>query len=63
MNFFISKFSNGFVSVFDISGQKLLSDFGHSGAGFVRDRISLRNDWKKTGGDIRRAIGKFKNER
>jgi len=65
MNFAGSGFLNGFVSVFDISGQKLLNGYyyKYSGNGLLRDRFSLNNDWRKIGGDIHKAIGVFNNER
>lgn len=64
MNFVGSGFFNGFVSVFDISGQKLLSSYyKYSSNGLLRDRFSLNNDWRKIGGDIHKSIGVFNNER
>ncbi|MCL2844170.1 MAG: hypothetical protein FWE23_01770 [Chitinivibrionia bacterium] len=56
-------FASGVFSVFDISGQKLLSGYKYSGNGFSRDAFSLRNDWNKIGGDIYKAIGVFNNEK
>ena len=61
MNFF-----DGFASVFDISGRKLLANSGYNTtfeSGFFHDKVSLFGDWKKIGGDIRKAVGVFENER
>jgi len=65
---FFMSFFNGFASVFDVSGQKLLNDYGYNvsiGAedGFSIDKISLHNDWKKIGGDIFKAMGALDIER
>jgi hypothetical protein len=53
-------FISGFISAFDIcGGRNEIPDFTR---GFERDTEALRGDWRRIGGDIRRAMDLVGNE-
>jgi hypothetical protein len=51
----VCSFFNGFMSVFDISGQTFIS-VPNFDSGFQQDREAIRGDWQRVGDDIRRAM-------
>jgi len=57
----LSAFLKGFVSVFDITGQTLVS-FPDLSKGLQKDAEALRGDWQRIGIDFRIAMDTVAHE-
>jgi hypothetical protein len=51
----VDAFLKGYISAFDITGSSFIDLFDLN-AGFERGGAALRGDWKRIGGDIRKAM-------
>jgi hypothetical protein len=55
-------FFKGFASVFNFSGGPLIS-IHDIDSGFQKDKEALAGDWRRVGGDMRRAMNIVRHER
>jgi hypothetical protein len=59
---YLSSFWKGCAAAFDLTGQSFIS-IPDLSTGFQRDREALAGDWKRIGGDIRKAMNQIACEK